>query len=72
MHEGMMLADKKKTPPRDRSKPLSELAPRGLALSCFLSSAAPETALQTHFLCETGGNIGKLFTRFLLTNLESN
>ncbi|EEB18162.1 conserved hypothetical protein [Pediculus humanus corporis] len=59
MHEGMMLADKKKTPPRERSRPLSELAPRGLALSCFLSSAAPEMALQTHFLCEVGGNIVK-------------
>lgn len=59
MNEGMMMADKKKTPARERSRPLSELAPRGLALSCFLSSADPETALQTHFLCEIGGNIGK-------------
>ncbi|KAK6619487.1 hypothetical protein RUM43_012244 [Polyplax serrata] len=59
MHEGMLLADKKKSPPRERSRPLHELAPRGLALSCFLSSAAPETALQTHFLCEAGGNLIK-------------
>lgn len=54
-----MLADKMKTTPRERSRPLSELAPRGLALSCILSSADPEMALQTHFLYEVGGNIGK-------------
>ncbi|KAL0268879.1 UNVERIFIED_CONTAM: hypothetical protein PYX00_010672 [Menopon gallinae] len=57
MQEATAMADKVKTTPRERSRPLSELAPRGLALSCFLSSAAPEMALQTHFLYECGGNL---------------
>lgn len=41
-----------------KSRALSELAPNG-NLSCLLSTADPETALQTHFLHEVGGNIGK-------------
>jgi len=45
---------------KGRMKPLSELAP-GIALSCILSGAEPETALQTHFLHEYGGNIGKYY-----------
>lgn len=41
-----------------KSRALSELAPNG-NLSCLLSTADPETALQTHFLHEVGGNIAQ-------------
>ncbi|XP_075229593.1 rho GTPase-activating protein conundrum [Lycorma delicatula] len=41
-----------------KSRALSELAPNG-NLSCLLSTADPEMALQTHFLHEVGGNIGQ-------------
>lgn len=52
------LREPLKVLPRARNKPLAELAPPGMALSCVLSGAAPETALQSHFLVEFGGNIG--------------
>jgi hypothetical protein len=38
---------------------LTDLAPNG-NLSCLLTTADPDLALQTHFLYEMGGNIGKL------------
>lgn len=41
-----------------KSRALSELAPNG-NLSCLLSTADPDMALQTHFLHEIGGNIGQ-------------
>lgn len=37
---------------------LTDLAPHG-NLSCLLTTADPDLALQTHFLYEIGGNIGK-------------
>ena len=41
-----------------KARALSELAPNG-NLSCLLSTGDPDIALQTHFLYEVGGNIGK-------------
>ncbi|XP_026687520.1 uncharacterized protein LOC103520697 [Diaphorina citri] len=37
---------------------LTDLAPNG-NLSCLLTTADPDLALQTHFLYEMGGNIGQ-------------
>jgi len=41
-----------------KSRALTELAPNG-NLSCLLTTADPDMATRTHFLYETGGNIGK-------------
>lgn len=41
-----------------KSRALTELAPNG-NLSCLLTTADPDMATKTHFLYETGGNIGK-------------
>lgn len=41
-----------------RSRALAELAPNG-NLSCLLATGSPELSLQTHYLYEVGGNIGK-------------
>lgn len=40
-----------------KSRALTELAPNG-NLSCLLTTADPDMATRTHFLYETGGNIG--------------
>lgn len=50
---------------KDKSRALSELAPNG-NLSCLLATADTEMALQTHFLHEIGGNIGKLLLYLLM------
>lgn len=42
---------------KDKSRALSELAPNG-NLSCLLTTADADMAIQTHFLHEVGGNIG--------------
>jgi len=42
-----------------KSRALTELAPNG-NLSCLLTTADPDMATRTHFLYETGGNIGKI------------
>jgi hypothetical protein len=41
-----------------KSRALAELAPNG-NLSCILATSCPELSLQTHYLYEVGGNIGK-------------
>ena len=41
-----------------KSRALAELAPNG-NLSCILTTGSPELSLQTHYLYEVGGNIGK-------------
>jgi len=41
-----------------KSRALTELAPNG-NLSCLLTTADPDMATRTHFLYETGGNIGQ-------------
>jgi hypothetical protein len=41
-----------------KSRALAELAPNG-NLSCILATSCPELFLQTHYLYEVGGNIGK-------------
>lgn len=41
-----------------KSRALTELAPNG-NLSCLLTTADPDMATKTHFLYETGGNIGQ-------------
>lgn len=41
-----------------KSHALAELAPNG-NLGCILATSCPEVSLQTHYLYEVGGNIGK-------------
>jgi hypothetical protein len=41
-----------------KSRALAELAPNG-NLSCIIATGSPELSLQTHYLYEVGGNIGK-------------
>jgi hypothetical protein len=41
-----------------KSRALAELAPNG-NLSCILATSCPELSLQTQYLYEVGGNIGK-------------
>lgn len=56
-----------------KSRALTELAPNG-NLSCLLTTADPDMATRTHFLYETGGNIGNtscLITLVVSTWLEN-
>ena len=56
MGVGMKIARK---PHHDaKSRALAELAPNG-NLSCILATSCPQVSLQTHYLYEVGGNIGK-------------
>jgi hypothetical protein len=41
-----------------KSRALAELAPN-VNLSCILATGSRELSLQTHYLYEVGGNIGK-------------
>lgn len=58
-----------------KSRALTELAPNG-NLSCLLTTADPDMATKTHFLYETGGNIGKdisnLVTHVIYINFVPN